>query len=216
MGVRLSGLGGAVIVALSIAVAAVAVTDAGASTSQSRQFGPVASPLGRRRAVNYHSRQSGCDRPFTSTLFETSKVRVYAIPEESPSHPEQREPTIAGRPVFGCLKTAGRSRLLDLPEVGGGKHAYWVGVDEGVFAVRAPLMAYAYTQYYLDTHETWIRLRNLRTGKVVRSCLVGGAIAPRPGPQVTDIVLDPDGTVGWNAQGEGASESPVPGCDPTA
>jgi hypothetical protein len=161
--------------------------------------------------------RSRCDRPFTSTLLETGKVRIYATAKESEDHPEHRDPAIAGRPVFACLEATGKSRLLDLPEVGGEKRAYWVEVDDGVFAVSAPLVAYAYSQYYLDTHQTWVRVRNLRTGRVVRSCLVGGAIAPHPGPRVTDIVLSPDGEVGWNAQGERqiTSEEFVSGCDPT-
>lgn len=161
---------------------------------------------------------SRCDRPYSSTLLETGKVRIYAMPAEAEGHAEHRNPAISGRPVFACLESTGKSRLLDLPEVGGEKHAYWVNVDERVFALNAPLVAYAYSQYYLDTHETWIRVRNLLTGKVIRTCLVGGAIAPRPGPKVTDIVLSPNGEVGWNAQGDfqPSSEEHEPGCDPTA
>lgn len=159
-----------------------------------------------------------CERPHTSTLLETGKVRIYATPAEPEGHAEHRNPAISGRLVFACLKASGKSRLLDLPEVGGEKHAYWVQVDERVFAVRAPLVAYVYSQYYLDTHQTWVRVRNLYTGRVLRSCLVGGAIAPKPGPRVTDIVLSPNGEVGWNAQGESQPtvEEQPPGCDPTA
>jgi hypothetical protein len=160
---------------------------------------------------------SRCDRRHSSTLLETGKVRIYAMPEEPEGHAEHRNPAISGRPVFACLEGTGRSRLLDLPEVGGEKHAYWVKVDERVFAVNAPLVAYSYSQYYLDTHQTWIRVRSLLTGKVIRTCLVGGAVAPRPGPRVTDIVLGSTGEVGWNAQGEWqpSSEEDEPGCNPT-
>jgi len=161
---------------------------------------------------------SRCLRPFSSTLVETGKVRIYAMPKESEEDALHREPSISGRPVFACLKATGRSRLLDLPEVDGEKPAYWVAVDERVFGTNAPLVAYAYSQYYLDTHETWIRVRNLLTGRVIRTCLVGGAIAPRPGPRVTDIVLSANGEVGWNAQGDwqSGSEEHVPGCNPAA
>ncbi len=161
---------------------------------------------------------SRCDRPHSSTLLETGKVRIYAMPEEPEGHAEHRNPAIFGRPVFACLEATGKSRLLDLPEVGGEKHAYWVKVDERVFAVNVPLVAYAYSQYYLDTHQAWIRVRNLLTGKVIRTCLVGGAIAPGPGPHVTDIVLGSTGEVGWNAQGDSqpSSEEHEPGCNPTA
>lgn len=169
-------------------------------------------------AVSPQIAGSRCDRPYSSTLLETGKVRIYAMPAEPEGEVEHRNPAFSGRPVFACLQATGRSRLLDLPEVGGEKHAYWVKVDERVFAVNAPLVAYAYSQYYLDTHQTWVRVRNLFTGKVIRTCLVGGAIAPRRGPQVTDIVLSPTGEVGWNAQGDSqpSSEEHEPECNPTA
>lgn len=149
---------------------------------------------------------------------ETGRVRIYAMPEESEEHARHREPSISGRPVFACLEATGRSRLLDLPEVDGEKPAYWVAVDERVFGTNAPLVAYVYSQYYLDTHETWIRVRNLLSGRVIRTCLVGGAIAPKRGPRVTDIVLSSSGEVGWNAQGDSqsGSEDHVPGCNPAA
>ncbi len=161
---------------------------------------------------------SRCDHRYSSTLLATGKVRIYAMPAEAEEDAEHRNPAISGRPVFACLEATGKSRLLNLPEVGGEIHAYWVKVDERVFAVNDPLVAYAYSQYHLDTHQTWIRVRNLLTGKVIRTCLVGGAIAPRPGPQVTDIVLSRGGEVGWNAQGESqpSSEEHEPGCNPTA
>jgi hypothetical protein len=178
------------------------------STSPARPIPPSpGARLSRSRSLNGHvlwrrDRGFPCDRPSSSTLLETGKVRVYAMPKESASHPEQREPAIAGRPVFGCLKTTGKSRLLDLPETGGEKHAYWVEVDPQVLAVSAPLVAYAYTQYYLDTHETWIRVRNLRTGTVLRSCDAGGDLAPGRLPHVARIVLGSDGTVAWSAEGD--------------
>ncbi len=169
-------------------------------------------------AVSPQIAGSRCDRPYSSTLLETANVRIYAMPEEAEGHAEHRNPAISGRPVFACLEAIGRSRLLDLPEVGGERHAYWVKVDERVFAVNAPLVAYSYSQYYLDTHQTWIRARNLSTGRVIRTCLVGGAIAPKAGPQVTDIVLGSTGEVGWNAHGasQPSSEEHEPGCNPTA
>lgn len=158
-----------------------------------------------------------CDRPSSGTLLETGKVRVYALPAEPTAHPEHRNPAIAGRPVFGCLESTGRSRLLDLPELGGEKHAYWVEVDSHTLAVNGALVAYTYTQYYLDTHETWIRVRNLNTGAVIRSCLVGYGMAPSRSQRVTDIVLSSNGEVGWKAEGEGpGDESRTPGCNPTA
>jgi|GEM_PF-5097915 len=170
------------------------------------------------KAASSSTPESPCDRRYSSTLLETGKVRIYAMPAEPEGEAEHRNPAFSGRPVFACLKATGRSRLLDLPEVGGEKHAYWVKVDERVFAVNAPLVAYAYSQYYLDTHQTWVRVRNLFTGRVIRTCLVGGAIAPRRGPQVTDIVLSPTGEVGWNAQGDSqpSSEEHEPECNPTA
>lgn len=175
-------------------------------------FIPTAAKAGEARAP-----ESRCERPSSDTLIETGKIRVYAIPEESEEQAEQRNPTIAGRPVFACLKATGRSRLLDRPEVGGEKSADRVKVDGQVFATNSPLVAYVYSQYYLDTHETWVRVRNIQTGRVIRTCLVGGAIAPRPG-HVADIVLNRSGEVGWDAQGERQPESEehVPGCNPTA
>lgn len=158
-----------------------------------------------------------CSRPGSSTFLETSQVRVYALAAESSAQSEHRNPAIGGRPVFGCLRSTGQARLLDLPELGGDKHAYWVGVDPRTVAANGPLVAYAYTQYYLDTHETWIRVRNLRTGAVIRNCLVGYGMAPHPGVRVTDIILASDGEVGWSAEGEApGEENPTPGCNPTA
>ena len=195
---RLRKIVGVAILALVIAVAAAA------GDTEATGAPPTASP--------------GCDRPFSTTLLETAKVRLYAMPKESTAHPEHHNPAIAGRPVFGCLESSGRSRLLDLPELGGEKNANWVEVDSRTVAANGPLVAYAYTQYYLDTHETWVRVRNLNTGAVIRDCLVGGSIAPRRGPHVTDIVLGSNGEVGWNAEGEetGTSDSHLPGCNPLA
>lgn len=158
---------------------------------------------------------SRCDRPLSTTLLQTAKVRVFAMPAESTTDPRHREPAIAGRPVFGCLESTGRSRLLDL---GGAMNAFSVMVDPATVAANGPLVAYSYSRYYLDTHETLIRVRNLSTGGVIRDCVVGGAIAPRRGPRVTAIVLSSDGEVGWDAEGEdqGRSESQPPGCNPRA
>jgi hypothetical protein len=205
----------AVTLVITILVAASANAYQSQPTSSSAR--PGASSIAFLSTASSSPARSKCDRPFSSTLVETSKVRVYAMPKESTSQPEHRDPAIGGRPVFGCLKTTGEPRLLDLPEVSGEKHAYWVEVHSSALAVSAPLVAYAYTQYYLDTHQTWIRVRNLRTGRVIRSCLVGGAIAPSTPPHVPDIVLGPGGAVGWNAEGEGAggTELPTPGCNPT-
>jgi hypothetical protein len=187
-------------VATSLAIAVFSISDAGASTSRSRPFGSTTSPPARP-AVLSSSVRSGCDRPSSSTLLETGKVRVYAMPKESASHPERHEPAIAGRPVFGCLQANGMPRLLDLPEVAGEKHAYWVEVDSQALAVTAPLVAYAYTEYYLDTHQTWIRVRNLRTGVIVRGCEAGGGLAPGRSPHISEIVLDSQGAVAWSAEG---------------
>jgi hypothetical protein len=117
--------------------------------------------------------------------------------------------------VFGCVESTGRTRLLDLPEVGGGKSAYWVEVGLRALAANGPLVAYSYTQFYLDTHETWVRVRNLNTGEVIRSCYVGGGMAPHRGTRVTEIVLSSNGEVGWSAEVEqpGLSENTVPGCN---
>jgi hypothetical protein len=156
-----------------------------------------------------------CNRPSSTTLLETAKVRLYAMPRESTAHPEHRDPEITGRPVFGCLRATGRSHLLDLPEIGGERRAYWVEVGPKTVAANGPLIAYAYTQYYFDTHETWIRVRNLNTGAITRSCWVGGGLAPGRRPHVTDIVLHSNGEVGWHTEGEeaGASEPRPSGCD---
>lgn len=142
-----------------------------------------------------------CDRPFTSTLLETGGVRIYATPKESMSQPEHREPAIAGRPVFACLKTSGETRLLDLPEESGAQHALWVEVDPEALAVRAPFVAYAFTEYYLDSHETWIRVRNLHTGADPRSCDAGGDIAPGRRPDIAKIVLGSNLAMAWTSTG---------------
>ena len=162
--------------------------------------------------------RSRCDRPLSTTLLETGRVRLYAMPKERTAHPEHRDPAIAGRPVFGCLKSTGSSRLLDLPALGTERHAYWVEVDSRTVATSGPLVAYSYTQYYLDTHETWIRVRNLNTNVVIRSCFVGSGMAPPRRPHVTDVVLSSNGEVGWSAEGEepDSSENQAPGCNPTA
>lgn len=196
MGLRSSRLSGTILGML----ATLSFVSTVATAAETRDLGPA------------------CPRPHSTTLLETGKVRVFAMPQEPAGHSEKRHPTISGRPVFACLKATGKSRLLDLPEVGGEKSAYWVTVDERVFATNAALVAYVYSQFYLDTHETWIRVRNLWTGKVIRTCLVGGAIAPRPGPHVTDISLSLSGEVSWKVQDEQqvGGEDHVPGCNPTA
>jgi hypothetical protein len=157
-----------------------------------------------------------CARPFSSTLFETGKVRIYALPTEPKGVAARRSPAIGGRPIFGCLKQTGRSRLLDFPEVRNDVGALWVEVGSQAFAAKGPLVAYAYTEYYLDTHTTWVFVRNLRTGAVERTCPVGGGRAPNPRPRVTHIVLRTNGEVSWDAEGEQPTwpeESP-PGCEP--
>lgn len=156
---------------------------------------------------------SRCARPQSTTLLETGKVRLYAMPEDSTA--SGRDPSIAGRPVFGCLTGSGRSVALDRPEVQAGLHAYWVEVDPRALAANGPLIAYSFTEYYLDTHLTWVRVRNLRTGSFVRTCAAGGGMAPHRGTRVTDIVLHSDGEVAWNVEGEGSVslEDQEPGCD---
>jgi len=93
--------------------------------------------------------------------------------------------------------------------------AFWVKVDPKTVAANGPLVAYAYTQFYLDTHDTWVRVRNLRTGAVTRSCVVGGGRAPHSTPHVTDIALSPNGEVRWSVEGDSpeTGESPQPGCN---
>jgi hypothetical protein len=166
-------------------------------------FGVAAGALGAKPSSTARPR---CDRPFTSTLLATRKVRIYAMPKESLSPYEEREATVAGRPLFACLKATGDTSLLDLPEEGGGQHAYWVEVDPVSFAVRAPYVAYAFTEYYFDSHATWIRVRNLRTDAQPRSCEAGGGLAPGRLPQIGKIVLGSDLALAWTAKGyEGRS-----------
>jgi hypothetical protein len=155
-----------------------------------------------------HRKEHGCGRPTSSTLLETSKVRVYAMPEDSVKLPGGRDQTISGRPVFGFLRTTGKSRLLDLPAE---KYAFWVSVDPAAIAVSAPLVAYPFTQYYTDTHETWVRVRNLRTGAVVRSCPAGGGMAPHVGSHPIKIVLNSRGAVAFSV--EGTRGSAIVACD---
>jgi len=143
---------------------------------------------------------SACARPHTRTLLETTKVRVYALAAGSSSRTGHRETAISGPPVFGCLKVTGTSRLLDFPEADTKQIPYWVGVDRKAFAVSAPLLAYAYSQYGTDAHETWVRVRNLRTGEVVRTCAAGGDLAPGTLPRFGRIVLDSRAAVAWSAQ----------------
>jgi hypothetical protein len=165
----------------------------GAGVSPSRDRRPS------RTSDDNAVRSSSCDRPSSSTLLETGKVRIYALAEKSVDLQGPRAPGIGGRPVFGCAKATGRARLLDLPEVGN-KRAYWTEVDPHVFAASGQLVAYAYTQYYLDTHETWVRVRNLRSGRILRSCAAGGDIAPGRLPRVMRILLDARGAVAWSAE----------------
>jgi hypothetical protein len=204
-------------IGLAVGIAVLAPTAAAADNGPEPP-GRHASSLAGLASSDLHAPRSPCDRPSSSKLLETGKVRVYALPEEPTGHPAHRNPTIAGRPVFGCLKATGRTLLLDLPEAGEEKRALWVEVDSQVLAANGPLVGYAYTEYYLDTHVTWVRVRDLRTGAVIRSCFVGGGMAPHRLPRVTDIVLSSSGAVGWDAEGEepGASENHLPGCNPTA
>jgi hypothetical protein len=150
--------------------------------------------------------RSSCDRPAGSTLVETSKVRVYALPEGSVKPANSHAASIAGRPVFGCLVATGRSLPLNFPAT---RSAYWVGVDTDPIAVSSSLVAYAFTQYYLDTHETWIRVRNLRTGRILRSCPAGGGMAPHTFPHIIKLVISSSGAVAWSA--EGKPSGPAPG-----
>ncbi len=154
-----------------------------------------------------------CGRSFSTTLVETGKVRIYAMAEGSVKHVR---PTIAGRPVFGCIKATGESRLLDLPEVPNEQRAMWVAVGDGVFGVSGQLVAYAYTRYYFDSHGTWSQVRSMRTGTIFRSCWVGVALAPKTEPQIEHISVSPSSKVWWSAEGgaRGLEEEPAPGCHP--
>lgn len=134
-----------------------------------------------------------CEPPHGSTLLETRKVRVFAMPAES-----EGEGSIAGRPVFGCLKRIGRQRLLNAP---GEQSGYWFGVDEHALAVHAPLVAYAFTAYYTDSHKTSVRVRNLNTNATVRGCPAGSGLAPRRLPRVAQIVLNGRGAIAWSVEG---------------
>jgi hypothetical protein len=162
----------------------------------------VAIPADGHEIRSFPAEASRCERPSTRTLVETGKVRVYARKEHSVELPDPDRHAIGGRPVFACLKSIGVPRLLDLPEAGGEKRALWVSVAPDVLAVSAPLVAYAFTQYYIDTHETWIRVRDLGTGAVLRSCPAGGDIAPGALPVISRIVVDSQGALAWSAEGQ--------------
>lgn len=139
---------------------------------------------------------SYCKQPHSTTLLETSKTRIYAVPRESVALPSGH--SVAGRPVFGCLKRIGQARLLNAP---GDQEGLWFGVDEHALAIHAPLVAYAFTAYYFDTHATFVRVRNLNSGSTVRGCPAGGGLAPGHIPHVVKIVLNGTGAVAWSVQG---------------
>ena len=157
------------------------------------------------------AKHSHCERPHSTTLLETRKVRIFATPSESVDLPGEH--SIAGRPVFGCLKATDEARLLNAP---GEQEGLWFGVDEHAFAVHAPMVAYAFTAYYFDTHATFVRVRNLSTNVTVRGCRAGGDLAPRRTPRVAKIVMDARGKVAWSVEG-GTFGDPfaVVACDST-
>jgi hypothetical protein len=201
MGIRPNHLTAASVIAVAFVIVGLTVDDASASMPQLRPYGRTTTPPVLRQTATSPPARASCSRPFSSTLLETGKVRVYAMPKESTSPPEHVNPPFFARLVFGCLKTTGRSRLLDLPEADAKEGPLWVEVHPGPFAASGPLVAYVFSQYYTDTHETWIRVRDLRTGAVVRSCLAGGGLAPGRMPHIAEIVLDSRGEVAWSAEG---------------
>lgn len=142
------------------------------------------------------ARHSYCEPPHSTTLLETRKVRIYAMPKDSVPLPDGH--SVAGRPVFGCLKNIGEARLLNAP---GEQEGYWFGVDEHALAIHAPLVAYAFTAYYLDSHATFVRVRNLNGNSTVRGCPAGRGLAPRRQPRVGGIVLNARASVAWSVEG---------------
>jgi hypothetical protein len=142
-----------------------------------------------------------CEHPHSSTLLETRKVRIFAMPAGSVAM--QGRPSIAGRPVFGCLRRTGQTRLLNAP---GKQYGFWFGVDEHALAIHAPLAAYAFTAYYTDTHRVFVRVRNLKTNTTVRGCPAGGGSSnrvafPSVPTGIAKIVLNGRGAVAWSAEG---------------
>lgn len=134
------------------------------------------------------------------------------MPEGSVTLRGRNRPAIAGRPVFACLKRTGKSRLLD---ASGEMSAHSVGVDEHVLAIHSPRVAFVLTAYYLDAHETFVRVRDLRgNGGGVRSCSAGVGLAPRHIPRITKVVLNGKGSVAWSAlQGLPAPGNAIVACD---
>lgn len=156
------------------------------------------------------TKHSHCKRPRSTTLRETRKVRIFAMPRESVTLPGGR--SIDGRPVFGCLKSIGEARLLNAP---GEQEGYGFGVDEHAFGVRAPMVAYVFIVGHFDSQSAFVRVRNLNTNVTVRGCPVGGGLSPGT-PRVAEIVMDSRGKVAWSVEG-GTFGSPfaVVACDST-
>ncbi|MDX6590229.1 MAG: hypothetical protein QOI84_1503 [Solirubrobacterales bacterium] len=126
-------------------------------------------------------------------------VRIFAMPKESVELPRDTSHAIFGRPIFACLKATGKSWLLNVPA--SKANAIWLGVDEDALAIHLPRVAYVFTDYYFDSHSTWIRVRDLRSGAITRSCPAGGALAPSRLPLISDLVLNGKGSVAWSVTG---------------
>jgi hypothetical protein len=142
-------------------------------------------------------------------------VRIFALAKESVEPPRDKSSAIAGRPIFACLKATGKPWPLNITASKTG--TIWVGVDEDALAIHFPRVAYAFTDYYFDTHRTWIRVKDLRSGVITRSCPAGGALAPNRLPRISDVVLNGKGSVAWSAVGSqyASSANAVIACDAT-
>jgi hypothetical protein len=144
-----------------------------------------------------------CERAQSTTLLESRQVRLYSIPTES-AH-------IVGAPVFGCYEPTGKSRLLRPPSQGAG---FRYSVEAEAFGLSGPVIAYAVSGYGTDFVSTWVQAVDVRSGRLLRSCLAGGVMAPHPGLEIPAIVVKRNGSLGWSAA-EPLKEASVDACDST-
>jgi hypothetical protein len=106
-------------------------------------------------------------------------------------------------PVYACLLSTGTTRRLGY-QVGSQSGKPEVVEDRRSLALRSPAVAVSLINYGLDFAQLSMRSVNLLNGASNR-CEIGGNLAPRRTPTVTQALLAPENVSVWIAKPNGGN-----------
>lgn len=139
-------------------------------------------------AVAAEKSSAACSATGTRTLAANPEVRLY---REAPP-PGQG----ATGPVYGCLKSSGKSR-----RIGPTQRRGWSASIGGPFALKGTwAAAIEDRQVGKDTTRVFVAVRDIRAQtRWGRRCLIGSADRPSQLPAVRLLLVNKDGALAWVA-----------------